>query len=53
MSHLPASDVSEYWTRVEVPHTSFYSYEEVLSPFKDDAHDPKTVLAAFLRLTQY
>jgi Mrp family chromosome partitioning ATPase len=53
MDHLAPSDVAEYWTRVEVPHTSFYSYEEVLSTFKDDAHDPKTVLAAFLRLTQY
>jgi hypothetical protein len=53
IGHLPASEIPEYWTRVEVPHTSFYSYEEVLAPFKDDAHDPKTVLAAFLRLTQY
>ena len=53
IGHLPASEIAEYWTRVEVPHTSFYSYEEVLAPLKDDAHDPKTVLAAFVRLTQY
>ena len=36
-----------------MPHRVFYAYEEVLAPFKDDAHDPKTVLAAFLRLTTH
>jgi MinD-like ATPase involved in chromosome partitioning or flagellar assembly/tetratricopeptide (TPR) repeat protein len=41
-----------YWTAVEVPHRVFYAYEEVLAPFKDDARDPKTVLAAFVRLTK-
>ncbi len=45
------SDVASYWSAVEVPHRVFYSYEEVLAPFKDDAHDPKTVLSAFVRLT--
>ena len=38
---------------MEVPQTGYYSYEEVLAPFKDDPHDPKTVLAAFLSLTRH
>ena len=53
VSHIGASEIAEYWSGVEVPHRVFYSYEEVLATFKDDAHDPKTVLAAFLRLTSY
>jgi MinD-like ATPase involved in chromosome partitioning or flagellar assembly/tetratricopeptide (TPR) repeat protein len=53
VSHIAPSEVAEYWSGVEVPHRVFYSYEEVLAPFKDDAHDPKTVLAAFLRLTAH
>src|SRR5450755_267961 len=53
VAHISPSEVAEYWSGVEVPHRVFYSYEEVLAPFKDDAHDPKTVLAAFLRLTAY
>jgi Novel STAND NTPase 1/PASTA domain len=51
--HISPDAVDQYWKSVEVPHTVFYSYEEVLAPFKDDAHDPKTVLAALLRLTRY
>jgi Novel STAND NTPase 1/PASTA domain len=51
--HLTANAFDEYWKSVEVPHTAFYSYEEVLAPFKDDARDPKTLLAALLRLTRY
>lgn len=46
-------DPAQYWSEVEVPHRVFYAYEEVLAPFKDDVHDPKTVLAAFLRMTRY
>ncbi len=50
-----ASDVeaAEYWNAVEVPHRVFYAYEEVLAPLKDEASDPKTVLAAFVRLTRF
>lgn len=51
IEHLGPDRIQEYWKNVEVPHTVFYSYEEVLSPFKDDPRDPKTVLAALLRLT--
>jgi cellulose biosynthesis protein BcsQ len=53
VAHIGPDAIGEYWKSVEVPHAVFYSYEEVLAPFKDDAHDPKTVLAAFLRLTRY
>lgn len=48
-----AADRARYWSRVEVPHQAFYSYEEVLAPFKDDPHDPKSVLSAFVRIVQY
>jgi MinD-like ATPase involved in chromosome partitioning or flagellar assembly len=52
--HVKAVDVvGEYWKPVEVPYAVFYAYEEVLAPFKDDPNDPKTVLAALLRLTRY
>jgi cellulose biosynthesis protein BcsQ len=49
--HLAPSIATEYWGAVEIPHKAFYAYEEVLATFKDDALDPKTVLAAFVRLT--
>ncbi len=50
---MNAAEVSAYWSAVEVPHRVLYAYEEVLAPFQDDAQDPKTVLAAFLRLAQH
>ncbi len=53
VAHLGSSEIGEYWSAVEVPQKVFYSYEEVLAPFKDEALDPKTVLAAFVRLTRY
>jgi MinD-like ATPase involved in chromosome partitioning or flagellar assembly len=53
IEHIRPSEVGEYWGSVEIPHKAFYAYEEVLAPFKDDAMDPKTVLAAFVRLTQH
>ena len=53
LGHLPPSEVAEYWSSVEVPHKVFYSYEEVLAPFKDNPLDPKTVLAAFVRLARF
>jgi Mrp family chromosome partitioning ATPase len=53
VGHIGAENLGEYWKAVEVPQTSFYSYEEVLAPFKDDPQDPKSILAAFLRLTRY
>jgi MinD-like ATPase involved in chromosome partitioning or flagellar assembly len=52
LGHL-GGGVSEYWSLVEMPHISFYSYEEVLAPFKDIAHDPKSLLAAYVRLTRF
>lgn len=53
VGHLQPSALTEYWTAVEIPHRAFYAYEEVLSTFKDVAHDPKSVLAAFVRLASY
>ena len=53
VGHVGADNLSEYWKSVEVPHTVYYSYEEVLATFKDDPDDPKAVLTALLRLTRY
>ncbi len=53
LTHLGPAEANVFWSTVEVPYLPFYSYEEVLAPFKENAHDPKTVLAAILRLTQY
>jgi tetratricopeptide (TPR) repeat protein len=53
VTHIGPSELPEYWSGVEVPHKVFYSYEEVLAPFKDDPLDPKTVLSAFVRLARY
>lgn len=49
---LITGDAAAYWGAVEVPHRVFYAYEEVLAPLKDDPQDPKTVLAAFVRLAR-
>lgn len=53
MGHLGPAGVGSYWGAVEVPYQPFYGYEEVLAPFKDDPHNPKSLLAAFLRLCSY
>jgi Mrp family chromosome partitioning ATPase len=54
VDHVDVADVTgEYWLPVEIPYTVFYAYEEVLAPFKDNAGDAKTVLAALLRLTRF
>lgn len=53
LSRAGISKLADYWALVEVPHRSFYAYEEVLSTFKDDPNDPKTLLSAFVRLTRY
>lgn len=53
VSQLPPESRNQYWAEVEVPHVSFYSYEEVLSPFKDFAKDPRSMLAAFIRIAGY
>ena len=53
IAHIGADNLGEYWKSVEVPHTVYYSYEEVLATFKDDPDDPKAVLTALLRLTRY
>lgn len=53
LGHLAQAAISEYWKAVEIPYTVFYAYEEVLASFKDDPQDPKSVLAAMLRLTRH
>jgi MinD-like ATPase involved in chromosome partitioning or flagellar assembly len=51
--HLGAGHVAAYWSRVEVPHISYYAYEEVLAAFIDSPLDPKSLLGACIRLTGY
>ncbi|HXA19497.1 MAG TPA: hypothetical protein VN380_21080 [Thermoanaerobaculia bacterium] len=42
-----------YWVAVEVPYFAAFAYEELLSTFRDEPSDPKSVLAAFVRMTGY
>ena len=53
VDHIPPNEVLEYWQQVQVPYRVFYAYEEVLSPFKDDARSPRSVLASQIRLTRF
>ncbi|MEV6400985.1 FxSxx-COOH system tetratricopeptide repeat protein [Streptomyces sp. NPDC051907] len=46
-SDIPAED---YWGRVEIPYRPAYSYEELLSPFRDTPGTPSSLLAAYERL---
>lgn len=48
-----ATEAQQYWSDVEIQHEPFYSYEEVLSPFKDDANDPRRILASFVRIASH
>lgn len=48
-----ATEALQYWSDVEIQHEPFYSYEEVLSPFKDDANDPRRILASFVRIASH
>ena len=42
-----------FWSEVEVPYIPYFAYEEILAPFKEDPSDPKTCLAAFVRIARY
>jgi len=42
-----------YWLAVEVPYVAAFAYEELLATFRDEPSDPKSVLAAFVRMTRY
>jgi cellulose biosynthesis protein BcsQ/WD40 repeat protein len=50
---IPEPDRPGYWDQVEVPYVPWFAYEEVLSPFRDSAGDPKTVLASMKRITDF
>lgn len=47
---LASGTRDEYWGDVEFPYQPFYSYEEVLAPFKDERGRKATLLAASTRL---
>lgn len=51
--HMPEGLRAAYWDRVEVPYVYDFTYEEVLATFQDSPTDPKNVLSAMLRLTNY
>lgn len=40
-----------YWTDVEIPYIAFYSYEEILAPFREEPSDKRGVLGAIVRIT--
>jgi WD40 repeat protein/MinD-like ATPase involved in chromosome partitioning or flagellar assembly len=48
--YVPPGEVKAFWNAVEVPYLAYFSYEEILAPFREDATDPKTCLAAFVRV---
>jgi WD40 repeat protein/MinD-like ATPase involved in chromosome partitioning or flagellar assembly len=48
--YLPAGDVKTFWNSVEVPYLPYFAFYEILAPFREDATDPKTCLAAFVRI---
>jgi tetratricopeptide (TPR) repeat protein len=50
---LPSVDLERYWADVEVPHVTYYAYEEVLAPFFDPPHQANTLLASYVRLAQW
>ncbi|EKX62713.1 tetratricopeptide repeat protein [Streptomyces ipomoeae] len=49
--HVPDGDPEDYWRSVEIPYVPIYSYEETLAPFRELPGDPKSLLAAYERLT--
>jgi tetratricopeptide (TPR) repeat protein/Mrp family chromosome partitioning ATPase len=53
VQHIEAPDRGIYWNGAEVPHLGYFSYEEILSPFREDPNDPKLVLSAMVRITGY
>jgi WD40 repeat protein/MinD-like ATPase involved in chromosome partitioning or flagellar assembly len=48
--YIPAGDVKAFWNAVEVPYLPYFAFYEILAPFREDATDPKTCLAAFVRI---
>jgi tetratricopeptide (TPR) repeat protein/MinD-like ATPase involved in chromosome partitioning or flagellar assembly len=50
--HIAHRDPEDYWGNVEIPYRPIYSYEETLAPFREQPGDPKSLLAAYERLTE-
>ncbi|WP_234536725.1 FxSxx-COOH system tetratricopeptide repeat protein [Streptomyces shenzhenensis] len=50
---LSADDITAYWGSVEIPYKPYYAYEETLAVVGDKKGDPKSLLAAFERLTAF
>lgn len=46
-------DREAYWKAVEIPYVPYYGYEETLAPFSDNPSDPKSLLGAIIRVSQY
>jgi hypothetical protein len=52
IDHIGPAQRQSYWEKVKVPYRVFYSYEEVLAPFKDNPQNPSSVLHAQIELTK-
>ncbi|MFD5945473.1 FxSxx-COOH system tetratricopeptide repeat protein [Streptomyces collinus] len=50
--HITDRDPEDYWGSVEIPYRPIYSYEETLAQFREQPGDPKSLLAAYERLTE-
>src|SRR5260370_39811673 len=53
IQNIPVDEREAYWVEIEVPYTPYFGYEELLSTFRESPNDPKAVLAAMLRITNY
>lgn len=52
IGRIPAAQRRAFWAAVEVPYVPYFAYEEILAPFNEDPRDPKSCLAAFVRITE-
>ena len=53
IEHIPAGDRQTYWLESEVPYSPYFGYEELLSTIRENPNDPKGVLSAMIRITNY
>ena len=51
--HLKKEKLDTYWGEVQTQHIAFYSFEEVLSTFKDNPDDRLALLKSMEKLTGY
>ena len=53
IQHVPITEREKYWVETEVPYMPYFAYEELLSTFRENPNDPKSVLSAMVRIANY